>query len=70
MLLLLSVASGCFFQMSEKMITGLVQYLPQGWTLAALRGYPVLPAWVPVGLTLVLLSGGYQLQLRRTRQLR
>jgi hypothetical protein len=37
-LLLLSVASGCFFQMSEKMITGLVQYLPQGWTLAALRG--------------------------------
>jgi len=69
-LLLLSVASGCFFQMSEKMITGLVQYLPQGWTLAALRGYPVLPAWVPVGLTLVLLSGGYQLQLRRTRQLR
>ncbi len=69
-LLLLSVASGCFFQMSEKMITGLVQYLPQGWTLAALRGYPVLPAWVPVGLTLVLLSGGYHLQLRRTRQLR
>ena len=67
---LLSVASGCFFQMSEQMITGLAQFLPQGWTLAALRGYPVLPVWVPVGLTLALLAGGYFLQLRRTRQLR
>lgn len=69
-LLLLSVASGCFFQLSEQLITQIGQYLPQGWALAALRGYPVLPAAVPLLLALVLLAAGYAIQVARTRQMR
>lgn len=69
-LLLLSVASGCFFQLSEQLIRQIGQYLPQGWALAALRGYPVLPAAVPLLIALVLLSAGYAIQVVRTRQMR
>lgn len=69
-LLLLSVAGGCFFQLSEKLITRLGQYLPQGWALAALRGYPVLPAIAPILAALVLLAAGYAAQTVRTRQMR
>jgi hypothetical protein len=66
-LLALSVGSGCFFQLSGPLITGLGQYLPQGWTLAALRGYPVLPFYIPVAVSLVLLATGFASQLYRTR---
>ena len=69
-LLLLSVASGCFFQLSEQLMTGLGQYLPQGWALAALRGYPVLPAAVPIAAAVVCLAAGYSAQAYRTRQMR
>jgi len=69
-LLLLSVASGCFFQLSEQLITRLGQYLPQGWTLAALRGYPVLPASIPLLIALLLLAAGYFIQSARTKQMR
>jgi hypothetical protein len=66
-LLALSVGSGCFFQLSEKLITNLGQYLPQGWTLAALRCYPVLPAFVPIAAALFMLAAGYLVQVYRIR---
>lgn len=69
-LLLLSVAGGCFFQLSENLITRLGQYLPQGWALAALRGYPVLPVIAPILAALVLLAAGLAAQTVRTRQMR
>jgi hypothetical protein len=69
-LLLLSVASGCFFQLSEQLITRLGQYLPQGWALAALRGYPVLPAAIPLLVALLLLAAGYAIQSARTKRMR
>ncbi len=57
--LLLSVAGGCFFRLSGPLIAGFSQYLPQGWALAALAGYPVLPAVWPVLISLALLLIGY-----------
>ncbi|MHC1786327.1 MAG: ABC transporter permease [Christensenellales bacterium] len=61
-LLLLSVAGGCFLQLPQQMISTLGQYLPQGWTLAALRGYPVPPVVYPVGLSLLTLALVYPLR--------
>ena len=68
-LLMLSVASGCFFQLSQQLVTRVGQYLPQGWALAALRGYPVLPAIVPVACTVLMLAAGYAVQAFRTRRM-
>ena len=69
-LLVLGIASGCFFQLTEPLITKLGQYLPQGWTLAALYGYPVLPPAIPVALAFLLFFIGYITQVQRTRQMR
>ncbi|MEA4889430.1 MAG: hypothetical protein VB070_08200 [Clostridiaceae bacterium] len=64
-LLLTSIGGGCFFQLSGKLIASIGQYLPQGWILSYLKGYPVLPFYVPLSLAGVLLMLGYGLQKRR-----
>ena len=69
-LIVLAVASGCFFQLTEPLITHVGQYLPQGWTLAALYGYPVLPPVVPICFAVLLLAAGYITQLQRTKRMR
>lgn len=66
-LLALAVASGCFFQLSHDLMTRIGQYLPQGWALAALLGYPVLPSSIPIIIALFLLAIGYAAAVRRTR---
>lgn len=66
-LLILAVASGCFFELSQQLMTSIGQYLPQGWALAALLGYPVLPFYIPVLAGLLMLTAGYCLQVRRSR---
>ncbi len=64
-LLLTSIGGGCFFQLSGKLIASIGQYLPQGWILSYLKGYPVLPVYVPLCLAGILLTLGYGLQKRR-----
>ena len=54
-LLLLSVGGGCFIQLTQQLIKSVGQYLPQGWTLAALRGYPVPHAAFPIGISVLTL---------------
>ncbi len=66
-LLALAIASGCFFQLSHDLMTRVGQYLPQGWALAALLGYPVMDAAVLIFSSLLLLATGYAVQARRTR---
>ena len=63
-ILLLSVAGGCFIQLPDQLIRSVGQYIPQGWALAALRGYPVPHnAWV-IGLSLLLLLLLYPLHTK------
>jgi len=64
-LLLLSVAGGCFLQLSQQLIRSIGQYLPQGWTLAALRGYPVPHAAFPIGISLLTLLFLYPLHAKK-----
>jgi len=64
-LLLLSIAGGCFFQLTEKLLNRVGQYTPQGWVLSMLKGYPALPAPVPLAVALLMLTAGYYLQKRR-----
>jgi hypothetical protein len=64
-LLLLSVGGGCFIQLTQQLIRSIGQYLPQGWTLAALRGYPVPHAAIPIGISLLVLLFLYPLQAKR-----
>lgn len=65
-LLLLSIAGGCFFQLSEKLLRLVGQYTPQGWVLSKLKGYSAaLPAIAPLVLAIVMLALGYFLQKRR-----
>jgi predicted Fe-Mo cluster-binding NifX family protein len=64
-LLLMAIAGGCFFQLSEKLLSQIGQYTPHGWIISRLRGYPALPAAVPLVLGLLLLVFGYYLQKRR-----
>ncbi len=70
-LLVLSIASGCFFQLTEPLLRSFGQYLPQGWTLATLYGYPVnLPLAVPLAFSGVLLVCGYFILRRNVKQAR
>ena len=64
-LLLLCVAGGCFLQLPQQLIRAFGQYLPQGWTLAALRGYPVPHAAWPIGISLLLLAALYPVHARK-----
>ena len=64
-LLIMAIGGGCFFQLSGKLISGLGQYLPHGWVLSRLKGYPALPVPAPVLISLLLLMLGYILQKRR-----
>ncbi|MDD4081287.1 MAG: ABC transporter permease [Eubacteriales bacterium] len=54
-LLLMSVAGGCFIQLPQQLIRAYGQYIPQGWTLAALRAYPVPHPVFPIGVSLAAL---------------
>ncbi len=65
LLLLLSVMGGCFIQLTEQLIRFPGQYIPQGWALAALRGYPVPHAAFPVGISFLLLLLIYPLHARK-----
>lgn len=49
-LILLSVAGGCFFALSTAILNRVGQYTPHGWVLSRIQGMPVLP--VPVVLLL------------------
>ncbi len=64
-LLLLSVAGGCFFQLSAKLLSRIGQYTPQGWVLSQLKNYEALPFYIPLLIALLLLLLGYNLQKRR-----
>lgn len=64
-LFLLSVAGGCFFQLSEKLLSRVGQYTPQGWVLSQLKNYDSLPFYIPLGLAFGLLFLGYRLQKHR-----
>ena len=64
-LLLLCVAGGCFLQLPQQLIRAFGQYLPQGWTLAALRGYPVPHVAWPIGISLLLLAALYPVHARK-----
>jgi hypothetical protein len=64
-LLLLSVGGGCFIQLTQQLIASIGQFLPQGWTLAALRGYPVPNAAFPIGISLLVLLLLYPLQTKK-----
>jgi hypothetical protein len=64
-LLLLGVAGGCFFQLSEKLLRTIGQYTPQGWVLSQMKGYASLPFYVPLLIAGLMLALGYVLQKRR-----
>lgn len=66
LILLLSVAGGCFIQLPEQLIRSMGQYIPQGWALAALRGYPVPQAGLVTGISLASLVLLYFLHARKT----
>ena len=68
LLLLLSVAGGCFLQLPEQLLRFPGQYLPQGWALAALRGFPVLPPALVTALSLLALLMLYPLHMRSVRK--
>ncbi len=68
LLLLLSVAGGCFLQLPEQLIRFPGQFLPQGWALAALRGFPVLPPALVTALSLLALLMLYPLHMRSVRK--
>ncbi|NLC33040.1 MAG: ABC transporter permease [Clostridiales bacterium] len=63
--LLLSVAGGCFIQLPEQLIHSVGQYIPQGWALAALRGYPVPHSALAIALSLLLLALLYPLHAKK-----
>lgn len=65
LLLLLSVAGGCFLQLPEQLIRFPGQYIPQGWTLAALRSYPVPHPGLVSIISLLALLLLYPLHARR-----
>ncbi len=68
LLLLLSVAGGCFLQLPEQLIRFPGQYLPQGWALAALRGFPVLHPALTAALSLLAILLLYPLHARKARE--
>ena len=69
-LLLFSLAGGCFLQLPEQMIRSLGQYIPHGWAMAALRGYPVLPALPAAGIALLSRALIYPLHARLAGRLK
>jgi len=64
-LLLLSISGGCFFQLSEKLLSRIGQYTPQGWVLSRLKNYGALPVYVPLLAAVAMLLLGYFLQKKR-----
>ena len=66
-LLLLSVAGGCFFQLPAALLGKIGQYTPQGWVLSQIKGFASLPFPVPLALSAMFLALGYLLQKRQVR---
>jgi len=69
-LLVMGIAGGVFFQLPEKILTGIGQYIPHGWALTRIREGVVLPVWMPVALALLLLAAGLPLQRHQVRKLK
>ncbi len=69
-LLVMGIAGGVFFQLPEKILTGVGQYIPHGWALTRIREGVVLPVWMPVALALLLLAAGLPLQRHQVRKLK
>ncbi len=69
-LLVMGIAGGVFFQLPEKILTGIGQYVPHGWALTRIREGVVLPVWIPVALGFLLLAAGLPLQRRQVRRLK
>lgn len=65
LLFVLSVAGGCFIQLPERLIRLYGQYIPQGWALAALRGYPVPSAAYGVSASIAILVSLYFIRARK-----
>ena len=63
-----AIAGGCFFQLPENMLRLAGQYVPHGWVLSTLRGFPALPPSVPLGLGTLLVLLGYATRARKVRQ--
>lgn len=62
-ILLLAVAGGCFFRLPGPLIERFAQYLPTGWALAGLQGYPVIaPGWVLLVAAALLVGGVFTLR--------
>lgn len=68
LILLLSVAGGCFFQLPQQLIRTLGQYIPQGWALASLRGYPVPHSALVIALSLLVLALLYPLHAKKAAE--
>jgi len=68
LLLMAAIGGGCFFQLSEGMLNQFGQYLPHGWALSLIHGYPAQPPLRVLLLALLLLAGGYLLQRHRAHQ--
>ncbi len=69
-LLVMGIAGGVFFQLPEKILTGIGQYIPHGWALTRIREGIVLPVWIPVVLAFLLLAAGLPLQRHQVRRIK
>jgi len=69
-LLVMGIAGGVFFQLPEKILTGIGQYVPHGWALTRIREGVVLPVWIPGALGFLLLAARPPLQRRQVRRLK
>lgn len=67
-LTLSAIAGGCFFQLPENILSKVGQFVPHGWILSTLRGYPALSPLIPVLLSTLLLALGYATRVRRVRR--
>jgi hypothetical protein len=63
-----AIAGGCFFQLPEHILSQLGQYVPHGWILSTLKGYPALSPLIPVALSTLLLAQGYATRVLRVRK--
>ncbi len=68
LLVCLAAAGGCFFQLPEKMLN-VAQYVPHGWVLCAIWGYPALPSSIPFILGTLFIVQGYFVRRVRVRHL-
>ncbi|MDW7658642.1 MAG: ABC transporter permease [Bacillota bacterium] len=63
-----AIVGGCFFQLPENILRQLGQYVPHGWILSTLRGYPSLSPLIPIMLSTLMLALGYATRVHRIKQ--